>query len=173
MAQEFKINSTAIEDKINQLLPSQGGFGAGIDFSASTMVMPIIDLTETAEGSGLREDLQKSLTHGNVTDFSINAATATIVNTTGYWRVFGTSYLVTSGSATRTATIRIDDGTTTKNVFQNLQIATVNNLMSQISYDFIVKLEAGDTLEGSCTPNSGLNGVVRQIASLDGTLINP
>ena len=61
MAQEFTINSEAIESKINQLLPSQAGFGAGIDFSASTMVIPIVDLTETAEGSGLRQDLQKSL----------------------------------------------------------------------------------------------------------------
>ena len=34
MAEEFIINSRTIEDKINQLLPSQGGFGAGIDFSA-------------------------------------------------------------------------------------------------------------------------------------------
>jgi len=173
MAQEFTINSTALEDKINQLLPSQGGFGAGVDFSASTMVIPIVDLTEAAAGSGLREDLQKSLTLGNVTDFNINATTATIVNTTGYWRVFGTSYIVTSSSATRTATIRITDGTTTKNVFQNLQTGTVNNLMSQLSYDFIVKLQAGDSLDGSCTPSSGLNGAVRQIASLDGTLINP
>ncbi len=173
MAQEFTIKSEAIESKINQLLPSQGGFGAGVDFSASTMVMPIIDLTETAEGSGLREDLQKSLTHGNVNDFAINGATATIVNTTGYWRVFGTSYIVTSGAATRTATIRINDGFTIKNVFSNLQTASVNNLMSQLSYDFIVKLEPGDSLEGSCTPNGGLNGAVRQIASLDGTLINP
>ena len=54
MAQEFTIKSQQIEDKINQLLPSQGGFQAGVDFSASTMVIPIVDLTETAEGSALR-----------------------------------------------------------------------------------------------------------------------
>ena len=54
MAQEFVIKSQNIEDKINQLLPSQGGFQAGVDFSASTMVIPIVDLTETAEGSTLR-----------------------------------------------------------------------------------------------------------------------
>ena len=45
MAQEFTIKSSQIEDKINQLLPSQGGMGAGIDFSASTMVIPIVYLT--------------------------------------------------------------------------------------------------------------------------------
>ena len=48
MGQEFVIKSQQIEDKINQLLPSQGGFQAGVDFSASTTVIPIVDLTETA-----------------------------------------------------------------------------------------------------------------------------
>ena len=70
MAQEFTIKSQDIEDKINQLLPSQGGQGAGIDFSASTMVIPVVDLTETAEGSSLRQDLQTSLSTA-MTTFSI------------------------------------------------------------------------------------------------------
>ena len=51
MAQEFTIKAPTIEDKINQLLPSQGGFGAGVDFSASTMVVPIVDLTAKMLGS--------------------------------------------------------------------------------------------------------------------------
>ena len=67
MAQEFTINSSAIENKINQLLPSQGGFGAGIDFSASTMVIPIVDLTESAEGGTARQDLQTALSLISVT----------------------------------------------------------------------------------------------------------
>ena len=71
MAQEFTIKSQDIEDKINQLLPSQGGQGAGIDFSASTMVIPVVDLTETAEGSSLRQDLQTSLSLTAMTTFSI------------------------------------------------------------------------------------------------------
>ena len=72
MAQEFTIKSQDIEDKINQLLPSQGGAGAGVDFSASTMVIPIVDLTETAEGSSLRQDLQSSLSHKSITTFDVS-----------------------------------------------------------------------------------------------------
>ena len=45
--------------------------------------------------------------------------------------------------------------------------------MTALSYDFIVKLGAGDTLQGSCTADCGLNGAIRQIASIDGTLISP
>ena len=90
MAEEFTIKSEQIESKINQLLPSQGGFGARVDFSASTMVIPIVDLTETAEGSALRVDLQSALSHKTTTSFSVNSARTTLVNTTGYYRVFGT-----------------------------------------------------------------------------------
>jgi len=55
LGQEFIINSAALENKINQLLPSQGGKGAGFDLSASTQIVPIVDLTETAEGSEVRQ----------------------------------------------------------------------------------------------------------------------
>ena len=72
MAEEFTIKSQQIEDKINQLLPSQGGYQPGVDFSASTTVIPIVDLTETAEGSALRQDLQTAISFDSMTDFSIN-----------------------------------------------------------------------------------------------------
>ena len=94
VAEEFVINSNAIETKINQLLPSQGGFAPGVDFSASTMVIPVVDLTETAEGSGLRQDLQTSISFNSITVFSVANTTTTIINTTGYYRVFGNVFFL-------------------------------------------------------------------------------
>jgi len=44
MGQEFFINSQNLENKIRELLPSQGGAGAGFDLTASTQIIPIIDL---------------------------------------------------------------------------------------------------------------------------------
>ena len=61
MGSEYFINSQELEDKIRQLLPSQGGAGAGFDLSASTQIIPIIDVTPSAEGSQLRVDLQSAL----------------------------------------------------------------------------------------------------------------
>ena len=110
MAQEFTIKSQEIEDKINQLLPSQGGFAPGVDFSASTMVIPIVDLTETAEGSSLRQDLQTSFSLTSVTAFSVSNTSSTLINTTGYFRVYGACQ--TDGGST--ATLNLTDGTTTK-----------------------------------------------------------
>ena len=49
-----------------------------------TQIIPIVDLTESAEGSILRQDLQTSLSLTSVTAFSVSNTTTTLVNTTGY-----------------------------------------------------------------------------------------
>ena len=175
MAQEFVIKSTLIEDKINELLPSQGGFQPGVDFSASTMVIPIIDLTETAEGSTLRQDLQSSFSHDTLTSTSINNATrTTIQNTTGYWRIFGTAG-VTAASAATFCRIELYDGTTYKTLFEprTIQVTATGNTPVQI-FDFIVKLAAGDSITGTAnTTSATLNVSSRQLADLSGVLVNP
>jgi len=167
MAQEFTINSSAIESKINQLLPSQGGFGAGVDFSASTMVIPIVDLTETAEGSDVRPDLQTSLSLSSVTEFDIGTVASTIINNTGYFRVFGTCRLNGSGSAQ----FNLTDGTTTKQI---LLIGGSSLNAGPRLFDFNVFLRAGESLTGITSSTSvPMNGVTRQIADLSGNLVNP
>ncbi len=134
MAQEFTINSASIESKINQLLPSQGGFGSGVDFSASTMVIPIVDLTESAEGSSLRQDLQSSFSHGSITSTTVTNTTTTLVNTTGYYRVFGNAQL----TAAQSASFKLTDGATTKNLVSYVGVASdLNNT----PFDFLVFLK--------------------------------
>ena len=166
MASEFTINSQKIESKINNLLPSQAGFGAGVDFSASTMVIPIVDLTETAEGSPLRQDLQTAFGI-NSTFNNLSATTTTIITTTGYYRLFG-YYRSTSTSAT-TSTVSITDGISTNNIA--VFAASASNIV--LDFDFNIFLSAGD----SCVVTAGTNGNVlitsRQIATIDGELVNP
>ena len=173
MAQEFTIKSQQIEDKINQLLPSQGGFQPGVDFSASTMVIPIVDLTETAEGSALRQDLQTSFSLTTATSFDVNNTSTTVVNTTGYYRVFGTSYILDFAGGTSNSDISITDGITTKKIF-NVETINVNlNNTNFQTYDFIVKLEAGDSLVVTASQYNRLTGATRQIADVNGNLVNP
>jgi len=176
MAQEFTIKSSQIENKINQLLPSQGGFQPGVDFSASTMVVPIVDLTETAEGSSLRQDLQSSLSLTSITDFDVVNSSSVIINTTGYFRIFGTSTVLTNGLVVNDNSFTITDGATTKNLFQHSVCATDTRTMSTVHYDFIVLLEAGHSV--SAVSNGAANvahltGCTRQIADLSKNLINP
>jgi hypothetical protein len=175
MAQEFFINSQTLQDKISSLLPSQGGAGAGFDLSASTQIIPIIDLTESAEGSNLRQDLQSSFSHSDITSFLVENATTTIINNTGYYRVFGTVSLRSNQQNTLFfGKFSISDGVTSKIVTQfNLYTATTQEESSN-TYDFIVFLGAGDSLiaQTGHTENY-LQGCTRQIASIDGTLTNP
>tara|TARA_Y100000114_G_scaffold156096_1_gene182021 strand:- start:1318 stop:1842 length:525 start_codon:yes stop_codon:yes gene_type:complete len=174
MAQEFTIKSASIEDKINQLLPSQGGAGAGIDFSASTMVIPIVDLTETAEGSALRQDLQSAFTHANSTPFEVTNTTSTIVTTTGFWRIVGVSYLLFNNADIKSE-VFINDGATSKRVWGH---RTRNGVTAEgdstATLDLIVKTEAGDSIiVSSSSVNGQFMGQARQIADVNGNLINP
>lgn len=172
MAQEFTINSSAIEDKINKLLPSQGGFGAGIDFSASTMVIPIVDLTESAEGSGLRQDLQKALDFAM--DFNaVTNTTTTLVTTTGFYRVFGVSNI--GNLATGTNTLFLDDGVTQKTLFKDSSNdASVNRPTTSTPFDFLTFLSAGLSLKGTTNGTACiLNVGTRQVADINGNLTNP
>lgn len=175
MAQEFTINSASIESKINQLLPSQGGLGAGVDLSASTMVIPIVDLTEAASKSGLREDLQKSLSHNSVTSFSVTNTTTTIINTTGYFRVFGNASIML-GSAVRSASFILNDGSTDKVIWTMSSILGVSgsNNISNNNFDFIVFLNAGDLLKVTAVSAvATVIGCTRQVATITGELVNP
>ena len=174
MAEEFVIKSQLIEDKINQLLPSQGGFQAGVDFSASTMVIPIVDLTETAEGSSLRQDLQTAMSHASVTSFDISTAgTTTIINTTGYFRILGT-FTGTAGAASSTKDfIELFDGTTSKPVWGTRAGYGFNSAVF-LNYDFNVFLEAGDSVRiVNTNASQRFVGSTRQIADISGNLTNP
>lgn len=171
MAQEFTIKSEAIEDKISQLLPTQGGFQPGIDFSASTMVIPIVDLTETAEGSQLRADLQTSLGLTSNSSFSVTNTTTAIISTTGYWRVFGTLQgFLGSG----TLQISITDGFTAKALINANYNTSGTNAYHTQDFDFNVFVPAGVTVNAIVNGTSQfINVTVRQLADLSGNLVNP
>ena len=166
MAEEFIIKSQDIENKINQLLPSQGGFQAGVDFSASTMVIPIVDLTETAEGSILRQDLQVAETHSNTTNVIVNTTT-TVVSTTGFYSV-AIQGVCKSGGEIK---VLLSDGSTDTTI---RQFGSDAGLTRYFDDTFNVFIKAG----GSCKASSsnGDSAIIistRQIADISGNLTNP
>jgi len=166
MGQEYFINSQKLEDKIRQSLPSQGGAGAGFDLSASTQIIPVIDVTETAEGSVLREDLQRALSHSTVTTYSISNTTTTIANSTGYWRIFGIAQ-ITGGTE---GAFFLSDGASNKQI---ARFSGNANGCPNVLYDFMVFLPAGHSIYITCSSNMTLTGCVRQIAVIDGNLSSP
>jgi len=164
---EYFINSQELENKVRNLLPSQGGAGAGFDLSASTQIIPIIDLTESAEGSNVRQDLQTAFSHKTMTSFAVNNATTTIISNTGYFRIIG--FVTFTGAAN--FEIKVNNGATDKTILANgaNSGATFSDLI-----DIKVFLEAGDSIIVVCT-GGGANfiGTSRQIADISGNLVNP
>jgi len=174
MAQDFTIKSQLIEDKINQLLPSTGGFQAGVDFTASAMAIPIVDLTETAEGSSLRQDLQTALSHSTANTFQVSNTTTTVINTTGYYRCTATVYFEQQAQDNTAVSFIITDGTTAKTI-QGFKAATINvtNIVV-VPYDFNFFLAAGDSFQVSTNEADAIvTGSVRQIADINGNLTSP
>ena len=169
MGQEFIIKSQPLEDKINQLLPSQGGFQAGVDLSASTTIIPIVDLTESAEGSNVREDIQKALSLANTTTFSARNSSVTAITTAGYFRIFGNAILSKNDAVN--GTITITDGVTSK-ILYTIRGTGGDAGITALSYDFLVLLTAGDSVViATNSVQCALEGVTRQIADINGNLI--
>ena len=167
MGQEFFINSQVLQDQVRKLLPSQGGAGAGFDLTASTQIIPIIDLTESAEGSNVRADLQTSLSYNSSSAFNVINTTTTIINNTGYFRVFGNFIAQGAGNGG----FRLTDGISPKIIRYFLGNG---GFTFNLPFDFNVFISAGESLTLQST--SGLvefNGVTRQIADIDATLVNP
>ncbi len=173
MGQEFVIKSTTLEDKINQLLPSQGGAQAGVDLSASTTIIPIVDLTESAEGSNLRQDLQSALSFTSATTFNVRNATTSIVNTTGYWRLVG-GFSVDAGASTEESSITIQDSSgSVKKLWGSRVDSGSSPKIIGYTVDLVFYLKAGDSLNVIMGDDSAMLGSVRQIADINGNLVNP
>ena len=166
------VTSEALQLKLRQLLPSQQGFGT--DLSASDTIIPIIDLTASAEGSDVREDLQKALSFGSVTNYDVRNASSTLITTTGFYRVFGSVNFQTGTGSAVYAEFYLNDGTTDKMVLQFLsQLASTPNVSISM-YDFVVFLPAGHSFKAFTNSTGvGLAGTTRQIADINGTLVQP
>jgi hypothetical protein len=167
MGQEFVIKSATLEDKINQLLPSQGGAQAGVDLSASTTIIPIVDLTESAEGAQVRADLQTAFSLNDITSFNTAGATITIVSTTGYYRIFGTANIQGAGSSI----LKLTDGTTTKQLF--VVAAGTSPEIVSVPFDFVVFIPAGQSLVSET--DAAIRNIIvsKQIADINGNLTSP
>jgi len=175
LGQEYFINSQELEDKIRSLLPSQGGAGAGFDLSASTQIIPVIDLTESAAGSNLRQDLQIAHSHSTATTFDVSNATTTIISNTGYFRVTGTVFMSYFGNTSiQRLRFNLNDGATDKDIYdiQPIGFGTAN-LMQITPLDFNVFIPAGGSANIIATQYARFSGSTRQIADITGELTNP
>jgi len=172
MPQITPITSESLQAKIRQLLPSQVGFGE--DLQAQNVIVPVIDLTTTAEGSGLDVSMQQALNFGGATAFDVSNTTTTVANTAGFYRLTANcSARQASGSDVKGQVI-LSDGSTDKIAWQ----MTIDALSSTLGYtqsvDYIIFLRSADLIKISTNNTSCFFvGSVRQVADVSGVLVNP
>jgi hypothetical protein len=166
------VTSESLQLKLRQLLPSQQGFGT--DLSASDTIIPIIDLTAAAEGSDTPQYLQTALNFGGATAFDGSGDVAT---SPGFYRIVGTATIDTGTTSEKTATITITDGATTKKIWGLATTAAgpsnVNGRAYSQDFDLTVFLVAGETLAVANDSLCRIFGSARQVADVNGTLVQP
>jgi hypothetical protein len=165
----FQFRKEAIEEDLNTNFPSQGQGNPPLYYSLSEVVVPTYSINNVAEGSPLGVDLQTAW------DFSTGAnqianTTTTVINQTGFWLV--DVQLAASGGTFDTARGRINDGTSTKNIWAATTPSGTGTVA--IEQKFVVFLRSGDSLEFvSPAATIVIDVWYRQIADVNGNLVNP
>lgn len=169
MAQIISITSEALQATVRRLLPSQQGFGE--DLQASNVILPIIDLTPTAEGSQLPGYLQNALDFASSFN-QVSNTTTTFISTPGFYRVFGT--VTFDGSGTGEASIFLEDGAAFKNVYIESKITGGNAGLNVTPFDFVLFVENGKIARASTNSViAQISVMARQIADVYGNLTDP
>jgi hypothetical protein len=169
------ITSESLQAEVRRLLPSQRGFGT--DLEAQNVIVPIVDLTPTAEGSSLREDLQRAVNHGGL-EFNqrVVAGTTGIVNTPGFYSYTAELSVLSSGTpAQNQAFLYLFDGSTIKKI-NNIQNNSDGNPEEPqlITVSGTAFLRTGDELGIGVAGNDGYAACAAwPVADVNGNLINP
>jgi len=165
------VTSEALQSKLRQLLPSQQGFGT--DISAQDTIVPIIDLTATAEGSGLPTTLQQAVAFENASAFSVFSNTVDIISTPGFYRITCVVNVEGTG-ADQKADLIITDGATSKIVWSSfLTSAFSTAAFTSSNLDLIVFVNTDEIVRWDCSNHAMSRGSSRQVATKNGALVNP
>lgn len=170
MASEVKsITSESLEAAYRALTPSQSGFTQ--DLMASNTIIPVLDLTASAEGSSVAQNLQTALAFGSQTGFEVTGTTTAIASTPGFYRVFGVLVCSTGGANTGGG-FSMTDGLSSKQIWAHIDSG--HGSLGVSAFDFVAFLASGITLNAFAdTTNIVVTGSTRQIADVNGTLVNP
>lgn len=165
------VTSETLQAQIRNLLPSQQGFGT--DLMAQNVIVPIIDLTAAAEGSTVGQNLQTAIAFGSQTAFDVQSTTTVIANTAGFWRMTCGVTNVTDTVSIETAELKMSDGLSTKTVWALNGGVQISQNFIGVNLDYTFFLDSGDSLSWDCSSYARAAGSIRQIADINGVLVNP
>lgn len=169
------ITSESLQAEVRRLLPSQRGFGG--DLEAQNVIVPVVDLTPTAEGSFLREDLQTAASFGGISEVSqAGTGSQTVVNTPGFYRYAVTLALLTTVTAgNHQSRLELFDAGSDKDLHRlNNSADATNQEPAVTTFTGTVFLNPNEGLKITCF---GLDTFAHcaawQVADYTGNLVNP
>jgi len=170
-----RVTDESLEKRFRDTFRSQGGAELVDDLYAQGVIVPIVDFTNAATGDVLAENLQTAYDFTTGHDLVSNTTT-NIISTPGFWQI-NANVTSTSESVSYRATIAITDGFTSKTIWQfnTLTEAVAGFTVGvQFGQPLIVFVRAGDTVTAQTNVSlTRLNVSYRQIADVNGTVVNP
>lgn len=170
-----RVTSEALEAKFRQVFPSQGGAELVDDLYASGVIQPVIDFSSVAEGSTLPQYLQTALGYG-ITSTTTQNATDTIINTTGFWRIDYQFSIREDSALDVSSEIRMTDGLSTKRiVYFQTSNSGASPLGTKLAFGSVyVFVNTGiSVVQQSTDADHTIHTACRQVATINGTLVNP
>jgi hypothetical protein len=167
-----RVTDEALEKRFRDTFRSQGGAELVDDLYAQGVIVPIVDFTNAATGQTLAQNLQTAwdFTTGYQT---IANATTTLVTTAGFWQV-DLNYSAAVDTVARNGLVKINDGTSDVIIWEiNVQTSTNKTAVVAGENSFVVFLRSSDSLIGVTGSGLTLDIWYRQIATLNGDLVNP
>jgi hypothetical protein len=171
------ITSESLQAEVRRLLPSQRGFGT--DLEAQNVIVPIVDLTPTAEGSALREDLQTAVSFGALTTVRRDnqpTGISTVISTPGFYKYIVTMAILSDNVASVfEVSLLLEDGGINKGVQELRNSADASGQEPLVVFnEGVIFLDTGQSLRIN---NVGVDTFIQcsvwQIADVNGNLINP
>ena len=167
MAEITSVTSEALQATVRRLLPSQKGFGE--DLQASNVILPIVDLTPTAEGTFLRQDLQKALDKNVTFTSAASGANTNITSTPGFYTLFATIKNSAASQGNLSALFEITDNLSATTVVK-VQVFQNQSFTGELP---VIYVNSGETLRVFCETDLTAEISSRQVADINGNLQNP
>ena len=169
----FQFRKEAIEEDLNSNFPSQGQGNPPLYYSLSEVVVPTYSINSVAEGSGLPQNLQTAWDFSTGQAVQVGAGTTAAISNTGFWKVGIHAEVDFATAGVNQAELRIFDGVTEAAIWIAQDRTSNPNENFLVNDEIVVFLRSGDTLRAICTAGASLFVNYRQIATLNGTLVNP
>ena len=172
-AYNSRVTDESLEKRFRDTFRSQGGAELVDDLYASGVIVPVVDFTAAAEGSGLAQNLQTAYDFATTTT-SVSGAASDIITNAGFWQVQANISASAGAGGPHVAQIRISDGLSTKVIWQISEVGTPGEPIGLSAFPIVVFVRSGDTVSiRSSDASMILDASYRQIATLNGDLVNP